>query len=145
MKKVIAVTFVSLLAASPVMAWNPLKDAATQVKDNATATAQTTKDAQVQNATGTALSVQDQAAVAAKRKALGKDAEGKTDAEVNALYEEKMAKGQAVAEQAKQAGNNSQGVDVKAVATQKAQEKATEKTQEATAKGIDKMNKAMGQ
>lgn len=145
MKKVIAVTFVSLLAASPVMAWNPLKDAATQVKDNATATAQSTQDAQVQNATGTALSVQDQAAVAAKRKALGKDAEGKSDAEVNALYEEKVAKGQAVAEQAKQAGNNSQGVDVKAVATQKAQEKATEKTQEATAKGIDKMNKAMGQ
>ncbi len=143
MKKVIAVAFVSLLAASPVMAWNPLKDAANQVKDNATATAQATQDAQVQNATATAQSVQDQATVAAKRKALGKEAEGKTDAEVSALYDAKMAKGQAIAEQAKSVQSGE--TDVKAVATQKAQEKAAEKTQEATAKGLDKMNKALGQ
>ncbi|HVL00275.1 MAG TPA: hypothetical protein VM553_10710 [Dongiaceae bacterium] len=146
MKKVIAVTFVSLLAATPVLAeYNPLKDAANQVKTNVTTQAQQTKDAQVQSATATGVSVQDQAAVAAKRKALGKSAEGKTDAEVNALYEEKFGQAKALAGQAQATGTEAQGTDLKAVATQKAQETANQKTQEATAKGFDKLNKSLGQ
>lgn len=132
MKKLFAATVVSLLVATPAMAWNPLKDAASQVKDSATTQAQATKDAQVQSANTAAQSVQDAAAVAGKRKALGKEAEGKTDAEVNALFDAKAAQGQAVVDQAKsiQSGET----DVKAAVTQ-----------EATNQGINKLNKALGQ
>ena len=146
MKKVFAVTFVSLLAATPVLAeWNPVKDTANQVKGSATQQAQQTKDAQVKNAPAGAQSVQDQATITGKRKALGKSAEGKTDAEVNKLYEEKMNHGKAVSEQAKSATTGAQGTDVKAVATQKAQDVTNQKTQEATNKGFDKLNKSLGQ
>lgn len=149
MKKVFAVTFVSLLAATPVLAeWNPVKDTANQVKAGATQQAQQTKDAQVKNATAGAQSVQDQATLAGKRKALGKSAEGKTDAEVNKLYEEKVNHGKAVSEQAKSAATGAQaghGTDVKAVATQKAQDVTNQKTQEATSKGFEKLNKSLGQ
>ncbi|MEZ5508014.1 MAG: hypothetical protein R3F47_00200 [Gammaproteobacteria bacterium] len=140
MKNIIAVAVASLLIASPAMAWNPLQDVADQVQQDVKAQAAQTQAEQ----TGNGESAVDQMSVEAKRKALGKKAKGKSDAEVNALYEKKMAKGQAIAEQAKSASTDG-GAAVKAQATEQAQTKTREKTHEATQKGFDKLNKALGQ
>lgn len=140
MKNMIAATLVSLLVASPAMAWNPLKDAAEQVKNDTLQQAEQVQTTQQANATaaGTDLTVE------AKRKALGKKAKGKSDEEVNALYNEKVAKGQALVQQAKDVKADN-GAALKAGAAEQAQAKKDEKVQEATQKGFDKLNKALGQ
>lgn len=140
MKNIIAVAISSLLIASPAMAWNPLQDVADQVQQDVKAQAAQTQAEQTGNGEATA----NQMSIEAKRKALGKKAKGKSDEEVNALYEKKMAKGQAIAEQAKSAKADG-GAAIKEQATEQAQTKTREKTHEATQKGFDKLNKALGQ
>lgn len=139
MKNIFALTIASLLITSPAMAWNPLQDIADQVQQDVKAQAAQTQSEQA----GNAESAANQISIEAKRKVLGKQAKGKSDAEVNALYEKKMAKGQAIAEQAKSASTNAGAI--KAQATEHAQSKTREKTHEATQKGFDKLNKALGQ
>lgn len=140
MKNMIAATVASLLVATPALAWNPIKDAAIQVKNDTLQQAQQTQATQEAeaNATVEALSVE------AKRKALGKQAKGLSDEEVNARYNEKVGKGQAVLQQAKDVKADN-GAGLKASAVEKAHAKRDEKVQEATQKGFDKLNKTLGQ
>lgn len=140
MKKVIAAAVVSLLAASPVMAWNPLKDAAEQVEQGVTTQAEQTAAQQTENGTAAAADL----TIDAKRKALGSLAEGKSDAEVSTLFDQQVGKGKDLLNQAAAAQQDG-GAALKAAAGEKAAEATQEQTRQATQKGFEALNKALGQ